>query len=526
MDNLSVLQDTERKFYFEALQDFIHYWRSLEARREFFLRTIFYFFIYFLFILPIIRANYFYVDDISRNLTGHAGWTSVGRPLTNVLMKAVNFNLWTLSDLAPLPQLMATAILSLASAWTSMAFRLRFGFALLPVAFIVCNPFFMENLSYRYDSLSMVLAVVLAMLPVALEKMPVGISLYFSIFASLVLALNLYQPAVNVFIVFTCFAALRNLRLHNDLFKTMFRFFAETACLVAAMGIYKAEITFIELQKYAQPHAQFVGLSNLSPILRNLRHCYAFLARNLLHTHQTQLLLAGMFLGLLVFIVKFVNASWFQDRAALSLIFAAFLIMGILGGIMGPVVLLQHPVWAPRVLIGFGAVGACVLSLLFLECQTSIFRPIVLVLLVVILLAQFSLSYAFGNILIAQGNLDSVVANQIVNDAFSMANDKPSSLVILGEAPEPLNVQRETKWYPILHRLLPSHQKNFWTWGPFLKLHGLPHNIKFFPHLVPNQHLEKQLKACRFRTISKRLYYNTYSNGTNIIVDFNKRCNG
>jgi hypothetical protein len=525
MNNLPILQEKRRKLYFPILQNVVSHWRDLEAKQEFFLRTLFYFCIYFLFILPIIRANYFYVDDISRNLTGYARWTSVGRPLTNVLMKAINFNLWTLSDLAPLPQLLATMILSVASAWTSMAFRLRFGFALLPIAFIVCNPFFIENLSYRYDSLSMALAVVLVMLPVALEKMLVGLSLYFSIFLSLVLALNLYQPAVNVFIVLIFFTSLLMLRMHHDLFKIMFRLFYGLICLSAAMIAYKIEILFIGFQKYAQQHAQFVALGNLSPVLRNVRHFYAFLARNLLHTHQTQLLLMGMFLGFLAFVLRFIKASWFQNRSSLSLIFAAFLIMGTLGGIIGPVILLQHPVWAPRVLIGFGAVAACALSLLLLECQASIFQPIVLVLVVAILVAQFSLSYAFGNILIAQGSLDSVVANQIVKDAFFVANNKPSSLIILGKAPEPLNVARETKWYPVLNRLLPSHQKNFWTWGPFLKLHGLPYNIKFFPHLVPDQYVAKQLRACRFQTVSRRLYYNIYNSGSDIIVDFSKRCN-
>lgn len=428
-----------------------------------------------------------------------------------------------LSDLAPLPQLLAVVILSVASAWTSMTYRLRFGFGLLPIAFIVCNPFFLENLSYRYDSLSMAAAVVLATLPEALDKRVTNYGFYVSTSLILFSSLNLYQPAINIFIVLSFYTSLLNLEKH-DLSSTIIQLVRKFVCLAVAMGTYKIETAFLPFAKYTHQHSEFVKFDNLAAVFHNIRRCFSFLSRNLLHTHQTQLLLALMFLGMITFLARLVRAGRPEKPVFLKLAVAAFLTLGMLGGIMGPVVLLQNPVWAPRVLMGFGAVAACMLSLLPAESGSSIFRRITSTLLVIVLLAQFSLSYAFGNILIAQGALDTVLATQIVNKAFLMAHDKPSSLIILGKAPKPPNVVRETKWYPILNRLLPSHQKNFWTWKPLLKLYGLPNNIKFFPDPVPDRRVAARLDTCTFQKMSRELYYNIYKTSSAIIIDFSKRC--
>ena len=103
-----------------------------------------------------------------------------------------------LVDISPLPQIGAVLVLT----WIGVLIARRY-VATSPrsaalVAFpLGAHPFFLENLSYKFDALSMSLAILLAVLPiVALDAGRRGWWLgVLAIFASL----NFYQPAINVF---------------------------------------------------------------------------------------------------------------------------------------------------------------------------------------------------------------------------------------------------------------------------------------------------------------------------------------
>jgi hypothetical protein len=511
-----VLKIRLSRYYFEKTM--------FQFRKQFLFRSIIYFTIYLLFVLPVMRANYFYVDDLGRALSGYLRWNTVGRPFASIFMEIFDFNRWAVDDLAPLPQLVAISFLAVASAWTSMCFRIRSGFGLLSVAFIACNPFFLENLSYRYDSVTMSVAVMLAMLPLALAAILEGMLLYISIIISLVLCLNFYQPAINVFIVLACFTGLLDLRRY-DLARSLQNLLLNFASLVASMIIYKLELAFIGLEPYASEHDKLIHIDHLQAAFHNVSHWLAFLTKNLLHTHQTQLLVLGMIFGVLLYLLNFIRAKFRTRTFAVSAILAILLIGGMLGGILGPILLLQNPVYAPRVLIGFGALSACLLSLIVLQFQHNhVGRYISSTILSIIFFANLTISYAYGNMLIAQGAMHAAIARSIVNNAYKYSNQNSSYLVITGVAPRAYNVERETNELPILDTLLPTPLKNFWTWGPLLELHHLPKFIHFSNHPMLDAHMEKFLAACSFSSISTKLYYNLYKTGHDIIIDFDKKC--
>ncbi|HKM57602.1 MAG TPA: hypothetical protein VJX28_02575, partial [Chthoniobacterales bacterium] len=62
-------------------------------------------------LLPIWIADRYHLEDWRRLLDGSFGWTGEGRPLTELLMRALNLG-DPFKDLSPLPQLAAIAILS------------------------------------------------------------------------------------------------------------------------------------------------------------------------------------------------------------------------------------------------------------------------------------------------------------------------------------------------------------------------------------------------------------------------------
>ncbi len=115
----------------------------------------------------ILRADRYYVDDLGRVRSGYTGWTGDGRPLTSFIMQSLNMGT-PLTDLTPLPQMLAALLLGGCALLVARKFGIRdaatAAMAALPLG---ASPFFLENLSYRFDVLTMVLAVTLALLAVA-----------------------------------------------------------------------------------------------------------------------------------------------------------------------------------------------------------------------------------------------------------------------------------------------------------------------------------------------------------------------
>ncbi len=112
------------------------------------------------YVVPLILADYPYIDDNWRSLSAGMAWAEQGRLFTEFF-----YNLLTFSQAAPnifpLPLLIAT--LAMAAALTSLTFHYY------PQPTIACclvtlplwyNPFFLQNLSYQYDGPAMALSVV------------------------------------------------------------------------------------------------------------------------------------------------------------------------------------------------------------------------------------------------------------------------------------------------------------------------------------------------------------------------------
>lgn len=114
----------------------------------------------FVYVVPLLLADYPYIDDNWRSLSAGMVWAEQGRLFTELF-----YNLLTFSNAAPnifpLPLLIAT--LAMAAALTSLTFHYY------PQPTIACclvalplwyNPFFLQNLSYQYDGAAMALSVV------------------------------------------------------------------------------------------------------------------------------------------------------------------------------------------------------------------------------------------------------------------------------------------------------------------------------------------------------------------------------
>lgn len=122
--------------------------------------------VYLVAMSAVLRSNFFYDDDMARALRGYTGW-GFSRYLTIFLSQIVHADSY-LTDISPLPQIIAVFIVALASV---IAVYLITGekkpsfWHLVSAIPIGLSPYFLECLSFKYDAPYMALSVLFVVFP-------------------------------------------------------------------------------------------------------------------------------------------------------------------------------------------------------------------------------------------------------------------------------------------------------------------------------------------------------------------------
>lgn len=106
-----------------------------------------------LFVLPILLSGVLYQDDILRAANGEAYWGVLGRPLSDVVVMSLGFGSGFVVDSFPLSLILAGTFLGASSVILYCRFAISRGIASgLVFSLFSLSPFFLQNLSYHFDS--------------------------------------------------------------------------------------------------------------------------------------------------------------------------------------------------------------------------------------------------------------------------------------------------------------------------------------------------------------------------------------
>lgn len=175
-------------------------WLTIEQKD----RTLFFALtaMYIIYILPILLANRYYQDDLSRSLYGITGWNNDARPLTERLVTWLCGG-FPIGDVHPLPLLMSVPLL----AYTITMYAKRYlpakstMFPALCVGFsVIANPFLLSNLSYRFDCVTMIMALCATILPYVVPPKKALWKIFLFSLVLCLITLTTYQPAIGVYI--------------------------------------------------------------------------------------------------------------------------------------------------------------------------------------------------------------------------------------------------------------------------------------------------------------------------------------
>ncbi len=429
--------------------------------------------IYTLGILSIMRANRSYLDDVGRSLYGYADWVASARPLSELFSWFFYFGPTTV-DASPLTQILAVAILALVSLLLLDALRVRLSWtAVLCTVPIGLSPYGLENLSYKFDSPWMALALLLAVLPC--RFMHTG-NRRFLIVSALCLfaAASFYQPALGAYLcvaVYICLTELASRRGIKLVLRRLWRFLLPF-CLGVGVYTVQAPLWFEASQygEYVALHASIPPLAGLpAELLQNIPIYAGLLFRDWGCNGL------GLLLGLLLVCFALQLLARWKHRGGLGRTPAGNLArLGLIAVLLpcfllcpfGVQFLLTDPVWAPRTFYGFGVLFALMLLSLRAFAGRRPIGRLVPAVQAVLLLQLLVFSNVYGNLLDAQNQWElsrmSLLASDLNRYIQATGSNQVAFVGSMGLSPLAVNPARK---YPLLERLVTVPLTRNWRWG-------------------------------------------------------------
>ena len=416
-------------------------------------------FIYGFAINAIVRANYNYIDDLGRVAQGYRGWDNFSRFTSEYLSIFIHTNRF-LNDISPLPQYLAVFLLAISSLILIVLITDNLKFTWWSVIAVIplgLSPYFLECLSYKYDSPYMALSVLASIGPLIFmdSKRMVYTS---AVFIGTLIMCTTYQVSSGIFVLCSLFVYAKRLNEGVEI-KDVLRGFGYSITPYLA-GI------FVFRKLIMRPVDDYVSTSIASnskliaTIINNLSTYY-----NLLYNDSPRLWVVLLFLICILFLISFVYNSKINKPVSLALAITLLIIGSAIS--YGGYVILQKPLFAPRGMYGIGIFLALVSLLAVNSWQKNCLAKIVC-LGIAWTLVVFSFTY--GNALAEQKRYTDFRAHIVLADLAKLPDVNKQhvrKMQLKGNIGKSPIINRMASRYKILDRLIPTTLGAGWSWSEF-----------------------------------------------------------
>ncbi|WP_460875054.1 glucosyltransferase domain-containing protein [Rhodanobacter koreensis] len=438
--------------------------------------------LYLLVLFPILRANRYFDDDLKRALVGHTGWDSNGRPLTTLLMRLLQYYDSAMVDISPLTQIGAIAILAWAGVLIARRYAIGSPWMAALVAFpLGAQPFYMESLSYKFDALSMSMAMLLALLPmIALRDTRrdwwLGV---LALFASLCF----YQPAINACLIFILLELVLAQLQDKQPRQLAMQFLSRALQAGLAMLIYQL-VVGIHIHGWVRQQSEKIhGLHDLPVVKVNIVDFLVFIGSSFnvqwWRYFAPVLILLALF-PVIVGIRYALRARLTQPLWVSAILFATSLLLPLaaLACVFGPMLVLLKPEIEPRVLMGVGALLAAALIVM----QSALRQwhrsgKWALAAACMLALGMCTFASAYGNALGEQKIYEDRIAAHLAEDLAELKVEHPIRALLLdgsiGYAPVTAHIAEQ---FPLVHTLI----------IPYMQVGDVFHTHMFLMYYIPD----------------------------------------
>ncbi|WP_260959265.1 glucosyltransferase domain-containing protein [Pseudomonas citri] len=413
------------------------------------------------YIFPFVHADYAYVDDNWRSLLlADESWRTHGRLLLEGLTKFLAFNNATI-NIFPLPLLIATLAVALAMCRLTWWYFPQPGLAAcLVVLPMLCNPFFLGNITYQYDGPGMMLALAAAISAVTLDIR----NIYFRGLSSamlVVVILSLYQLTITVFVglIFVeCVWGVRNKKAPLDVLWIFFQRVLQLAVggVVYYLTIFQMAISRRMDSTFSDPQ-WLDGMSR--KFVFSIDKVLELVTAGNLYFSVVLLLVAGV--GYVWLMISVLQLNGRRREKALVFLVCLCVIPVLIVGIPGAMLLAAEPHLEARNYLGFSVV----LFLLFLlnyEFLGRVWHGLRL-LLIIPVLCMFSFCYAYGQVIVAKKEFEMALATFVAYDIVTTPELREANIFYLitrrGEGNWLPSGQGTMSYMPVLRYILSDSNK-------------------------------------------------------------------
>jgi hypothetical protein len=305
----------------------------------------FLFIVYLTAIIGIIRANFYYIDDIRRSIEGNGMRGDFSRHISQFLSYFIHTDT-RLTDISPLPQLVACLFLSLAGfILVKIICNKTNKFLLLASLPLGLSPYFLSCLSYKFDAPYMALSILASVFPFLFMLKNKWLYAFICIASTLVMTMT-YQAASGIFIMMTLFLFFTNLVYKKETLKNNFIFLG-----ISFLGYFVALLLFQfvfkeHISSYVSTDLPKIG--NMADIfLRNIKIYFTSINNDF--NIQWKVL---SIIIIAIFYVKTILFAKVNKILAFFLTFMLLILLFISG--FGLYSILENPLFAPRTMYGIG----------------------------------------------------------------------------------------------------------------------------------------------------------------------------
>ncbi|RDU65015.1 glucosyltransferase domain-containing protein [Helicobacter sp. MIT 14-3879] len=459
-----------QKFINSSFYEVLHSFFKQENFKKFFFISVG---IYIIALFALFRGNIYYIDDWNSSIS-NTSWDHFSRFLMTIILNKIASVFKTTTDLSPLTQIFSVCFISLSAMILLYIIRKRFDtLGILAAIPLGLSPHFLENLSYKYDSLGMGMSLFLAIVPFLFKER--GILFFISSIICLLLMYMTYQASNGIYIVLSLYFAISLYFLEDRDLKQSLKFLLNAGLsFVLASVIYKKFIV-IPVDNYVSDSMLTLRDLFMGGGFENIKRYVVSLFNDLKKLPYFQL----SFVVDIFFIGSFVIKS----RRNKILSFFACVIFVSLGFCLsyGIYFVLQKPLFEPRAFIGFGVfVGTiCIASVSLLESfkalKIRILHYLSCIIVVIMSYSLIAFATAYGNAITKQNEYIMFRSELLLRDLINIIpKDKKASIILEGSIGLAKPTNHFVGKYGGIGRLIPPIMMNaptwYWSYAPLRHL--------------------------------------------------------
>lgn len=465
------------------------------------------------YILPLIINNSQYYDDIGRSVYGYFSWGIDGRPLSDLIFKTLDLGS-PATDISPFPQIISILIMSSLCYLMHIYLNPSHKYGWLVFTPIFLSPFFIQNLSFRFDSLTMALSAAIAAVP--LFYMRAGrCKIFLASFLCVFISLSLYQASLSVFISVICLYVLFAIKNNEDQYSLVVKVtIASVGMVVGYLAYTTIIVPAFVTSDYANGYNQIID--SFGELKENIKITCdvlsTFYTGTIAKIYNVVFLLAT--LGLIALILRVYQYRNITFKTSISYILIPLCLLTLLFCIPGPGLALKSMPIGPRVFIGFGFFISSTFALIsFISTKHQNKLNIIYC---VVLIASFSYMGTFANAMKSQDRLAERIIIGVTNDIVKIGFKDVKTITIDGKALYTPIADKAIQKSPLYRQMIPSYFDGYLAWG-IVKMNEI-YSGREQP--IPSRQVEIISQLCDMQLITDAGLYKTYFRNGDLVVSF------